>query len=73
MPKEILSEHTSSGWTERYQKLILPGKVFQLDGKTPAQNSIIYSGILTIVVCILLIHKRRHKQKNTVIKRVGKA
>lgn len=42
MPKKILSEHTSLGWTEGYQKLILTGKVFQLDGKTPAQNVIIY-------------------------------
>ena len=42
MPKEILPEHTSIGWTEGNTKLILTGKVFQIDGKTPAQNVIIY-------------------------------
>lgn len=42
MPENILSEHTSSGWTEGKQKLILTGKVYQLDGKTPAPNVIIY-------------------------------
>lgn len=42
MPEEILSEHTSIGWIEGEQKLILTGKVFQLDGKTPAPNIIIY-------------------------------
>lgn len=42
MPKEIFSEHTSVGWKEGNQKLKLTGKVFQLDGKTPAPNVIIY-------------------------------
>ncbi|MBM3455836.1 MAG: intradiol ring-cleavage dioxygenase [Bacteroidetes bacterium] len=42
MPKQIQSEHTSLGWTEGKQKLILTGKVFQLDGKTPAPDVIIY-------------------------------
>ncbi|WP_337867123.1 hypothetical protein [Ignavibacterium sp.] len=42
MPAEIESEHTSLGWTEGKQKLILTGKVFQLDGKTPASDVIIY-------------------------------
>ncbi|GAB4463036.1 MAG: hypothetical protein Fur0028_15040 [Bacteroidales bacterium] len=42
MPEQILSENTSSGWNEGKQKLILTGKVFQLDGKTPAPNIIIY-------------------------------
>lgn len=42
MPKEISSEHTSLGWEEGKQKLILTGKVFQLDGRTPAPNVIIY-------------------------------
>ena len=42
IPEEILSEHTSSGWKEGKQKLILTGKILQLDGKTPAKNVIIY-------------------------------
>jgi protocatechuate 3,4-dioxygenase, beta subunit len=42
MPKEILSEHTSLGWTEGTQKLLLTGKVLQLDGRTPAPNVVIY-------------------------------
>jgi len=42
MPEKILPEHTSIGWTEGKQKLILTGRVYQLDGKTPAQNVIIY-------------------------------
>ncbi len=42
MPENILSEHTSIGWTEGKQKLILTGKVYQLDGKTPAPNVIVY-------------------------------
>lgn len=42
MPEKILAEHTSAGWTEGKQKLILTGKVFQLDGRTPASEVIIY-------------------------------
>ena len=42
MPKVISSEDTSIGWTEERQKLIVTGTVFQLDGKTPAPNIIIY-------------------------------
>lgn len=42
MPQQLASEHTSIGWTEGKQKLILTGKVFQRDGKTPAPNVIIY-------------------------------
>lgn len=42
MPEEIVSEHKSIGWTEGNQQLILTGTVFQLDGKTPAPNVIIY-------------------------------
>jgi protocatechuate 3,4-dioxygenase beta subunit len=42
MPQKIFSEHTSIGWTEGKQKLILTGKVFQPDGKTPAPNVVIY-------------------------------
>lgn len=42
MPEQILSEHISLGWTEGKQKLILTGKIFQLDGKTPAADVIVY-------------------------------
>lgn len=42
MPEKITSEHTSIGWTRGKQKLILTGKVFQLDGKTPAPDVIVY-------------------------------
>lgn len=42
MPENITSEHTSIGWTEGKQKLILTGKVYQRDGKTPAPNVIVY-------------------------------
>lgn len=42
MPEKIYAEHKSSGWTEGNQKLILTGKVFQLDGRTPASDVIIY-------------------------------
>ncbi len=42
IPKNISSKHTSIGWTEGKQKLILTGKVFQIDGKTPASNVVIY-------------------------------
>lgn len=42
IPKIISSEHTSIGWTEGSQKLILKGRVFQLDGRTPAKDVIVY-------------------------------
>lgn len=42
MPENISTEHTSMGWTEGKQKLILTGKVLHLDGKTPAPNIIVY-------------------------------
>lgn len=42
IPKEIGSTNISPGWNEKGQKLIVTGTVFQLDGKTPAQNIIIY-------------------------------
>lgn len=42
MPKEIHSVDTSPGWNEKGQKLIVTGTVFQLDGKTPAKDVIIY-------------------------------
>jgi protocatechuate 3,4-dioxygenase beta subunit len=42
MPEQILPEHMSLGWTDGKQKLLLTGKVFQLNGKTPASDVIIY-------------------------------
>ena len=42
MPKVISSEHTSIGWKQSLQKLILTGTIFQPDGKTPAPEVIIY-------------------------------
>lgn len=42
MPEKIGSTVTSPGWNEKGQKLIVTGTVFQLDGKTPAADVIIY-------------------------------
>ncbi|TXI34725.1 MAG: intradiol ring-cleavage dioxygenase [Niabella sp.] len=42
MPKEINSLDTSIGWLQHSQKLIVTGKVFHLDGKTPAVGVVIY-------------------------------
>lgn len=42
MPKEINSVDTSAGWYEKGQKLIVTGTAYQLDGKNPAANVIIY-------------------------------
>lgn len=42
MPEEIKSEHISVGWQEGNQKLIITGKIYETDGKTPAKNVIVY-------------------------------
>ena len=42
MPANILPADTSDGWTEKGQKLLVTGKVYKIDGKTPAPNVIIY-------------------------------
>jgi protocatechuate 3,4-dioxygenase, beta subunit len=42
MPTNINTTDTSAGWTEKGQKLLVTGKVYKLDGKTPAPNVIIY-------------------------------
>ena len=42
MPKNIKSVDTSKGWTEEGQKLLVTGKVYKIDGKTPAPNVVIY-------------------------------
>jgi protocatechuate 3,4-dioxygenase, beta subunit len=42
MPKNISSIDTSQGWKEKGQKLLITGRVYKIDGKTPAQNVVIY-------------------------------
>lgn len=42
MPKFINATDTSAGWTQKGQKLLITGTIYQLDGKTPAPNVILY-------------------------------
>jgi protocatechuate 3,4-dioxygenase, beta subunit len=42
MPTNINTTDTSAGWTEKGQKLLVTGKVYKIDGKTPTPNVIIY-------------------------------
>jgi protocatechuate 3,4-dioxygenase, beta subunit len=42
MPKNISSVDTSEGWNQKGQKLLITGTIYQLDGKTPAPNVILY-------------------------------
>lgn len=42
IPKNITSKDTSLGWNQRGQKIILSGTVYELDGKTPAQDVLLY-------------------------------
>jgi protocatechuate 3,4-dioxygenase, beta subunit len=42
MPENINAVDTSAGWYENGQKLLVTGTVFQIDGKTPAANIILY-------------------------------
>lgn len=42
MPERIKSIDTSAGWSQRGQKLLITGKIYKLDGKTPAANVILY-------------------------------
>lgn len=42
MPKNIYPSDTSTGWSEKGQKLLITGKVYEIDGRTPAPNVIIY-------------------------------
>lgn len=42
MPQIINTVDTSSGWFEEGQKLLVTGVVYNLDGKTPASDVIIY-------------------------------
>lgn len=42
MPTQLNSTDTSAGWAEKGQKLLVTGTVYKQDGRTPAQNVIIY-------------------------------
>jgi protocatechuate 3,4-dioxygenase, beta subunit len=42
IPKNINHVDTSAAWSEKGRKLLVIGKVFKIDGKTPAPNVIIY-------------------------------
>ncbi len=42
LPTNLYSSDTSAGWTEKGQKLLVTGTVYELDGRTPAENVIIY-------------------------------
>ncbi|MCC5929169.1 MAG: intradiol ring-cleavage dioxygenase [Cyclobacteriaceae bacterium] len=42
MPENISAVDTSSGWYDNGQKLLITGRVFKTDGRTPAPNVIIY-------------------------------
>ncbi len=42
IPANISSVDTSAGWTEKGQQLLITGKVYKIDGKTPAPNVVIY-------------------------------
>jgi protocatechuate 3,4-dioxygenase, beta subunit len=42
MPTNINATDTSAGWAEKGQKLLVTGKVYKIDGKTPAPDVIIY-------------------------------
>lgn len=42
MPEKINSVDTSAGWHEQGQQLLVTGKVYSVDGKTPVPNVIIY-------------------------------
>lgn len=42
MPKSINAVDTCTDWSEQGQKLIITGTVYELDGKTPAPNVIVY-------------------------------
>jgi protocatechuate 3,4-dioxygenase beta subunit len=42
MPLQLHAVDTSAGWTEGGQKLVIEGTIYQLDGKTPAPDVIVY-------------------------------
>jgi len=42
MPANIASTDTSPGWTEKGQKLLVTGVVYERDGRTPAADVVLY-------------------------------
>lgn len=42
IPEKLSSTDTSPGWNETGQKILLTGTVYEIDGKTPAKNTILY-------------------------------
>ncbi|RYY26577.1 MAG: intradiol ring-cleavage dioxygenase [Chitinophagaceae bacterium] len=42
IPAQIDSRDTSAGWKEAGQKLIISGRIFMKDGRTPAPGTIVY-------------------------------
>ncbi|WP_431137116.1 intradiol ring-cleavage dioxygenase [Psychroserpens mesophilus] len=42
MPTKLVASDTSSGWDQNGQKILLTGTVYQIDGKTPAPNVVLY-------------------------------
>jgi protocatechuate 3,4-dioxygenase beta subunit len=42
MPKDLSAKDTSPAWKQNGQKILLTGTVFEIDGKTPAPNVILY-------------------------------
>ncbi len=42
MPEEINAVDTSQGWDNEGQKLMVSGKIYELDQKTPASNIVLY-------------------------------
>lgn len=42
MPQQINSVDTSVGWSQKGQKLMITGTIYQSDGKTPAPDVILY-------------------------------
>jgi protocatechuate 3,4-dioxygenase, beta subunit len=42
IPKKISSIDTSAGWKQKGQKILLTGRVFKQDGKTPAAGVLMY-------------------------------
>lgn len=42
IPKTVSATDTNSGWSQNGQRLLLTGIVYQIDGKTPAPNVLIY-------------------------------
>ena len=42
MPKNLISSDTSPAFKQKGQKMLLTGSVYEIDGKTPASNVILY-------------------------------